>query len=282
MVNLGLELAKEGAATFFVKDHVVRSRPVVLTRGMAVQANTAKLHERFQADEFVEKYRDVLLTTSRERYVRVADYHAALEDAFQAGQPPPGGGASGERIDHAVAGWELYAGAKRTGMTRQDYMLQKSDLAPAPRFEDGAAVKGFHRLGRGDPARMLQDWVRPMMVRDRQFDTAGVRLLLGPAGAREPLTASGHRWEWLLHGRKRVHLLPPSRAAHALEREGEGEGDGEEEEGEEAGMPPGAIACTLEPGEVLYVPFGWSLATEYLEPSIAWSTEFHHDRQFVV
>ena len=48
VVNLGLELAKGSAATFFIKDHVLRSRPVVLTRGMAVQANTAKLHERFQ------------------------------------------------------------------------------------------------------------------------------------------------------------------------------------------------------------------------------------------
>ena len=235
-----------------------------------------------QADEFVERYGEVLVSTSHGRDVHISSFHSTLEDAFQAGRPPPGAPGAIERVDHRVAGWELDPDAKRPGMSQQDYMLQRSDVAPAPRFEDGKEVRGFHRLGRSDPARMLQDWLRPMMVRDRQFDTAGVRFLLGPAGAGEPLAAAGHRWEWLLHGRKRVYLLPPARAAHAPEP---GEGEEGDDNGEEAdrSSPAGvekAITCVLEPGEVLYSPYGWSLATEYLEPSIGWATEFVLDRQF--
>ena len=97
----------------------------------------------------------------------------------------------------------------------------------------------------------------------RCFDRS-VRFLLGPAGAGEPLAAGGHRWEWLLHGRKRVHLLPPARAAYAM--------------GEGRGVAKGAVSCVLEPGEVLSVPHGWALATEYLEPSIGFVTGFTHDR----
>ena len=75
-------------------------------------------------------------------------------------------------------------------------------------------------------------------------------------------------------GRRKWYLLPPAHATYA-----------QEHVAKRGLLDPAsrahAVTCVQEPGEVLFVPYGWSASSKYLEPSIGFVTGFTHDRLMV-
>ena len=105
------------------------------------------------------------------------------------------------------------------------------------------------------------------------LDTSRVEFFLGPTGAGSHMHHRGHSYHHLVHGRRKWYLLPPAHATFA-----------QEHVAKRGLLDPSSrahvLTCIQEPGEVLFVPYGWSASSKYLEPSIGWSTGFHFDRRF--
>ena len=143
-----------------------------------------------------------------------------------------------------------------------------------------------------DAERLLRDFERPPFINDDQWllRTETVQFYLGGRSSGAQPHWHGAAWNWLVHGRKRWYLWPPSSATYTQHHVSFSVGP-------LAAAPGGAAAasdslggalnatgrpllCEQRAGEVLIVPELWGHATVNLAPSVGWASELVFDRSY--
>ena len=270
----------------FIHDHLVAGRPVLVTRAM----EHARLCTQWTRKGFVASHGDVLLSEELYPYARASAHlyghpvaaltpAARLVEAIRANLSKRGdggdesGGDSGRQhgVFCALSGWSRipYRGdgtEERTahGDVRMDTTLEE--------------------LPREDPARLLSHFERPPFVEDEQWllRTDTIQFYLGGAYSGAQPHWHANAWNWLVHGRKRWFLWPPSKAAYSQRHVLDTLVPHAETAGRMPHFPRGQkpLVCEQHAGEVLFVPQLWGHATVNLQPSIGWASELIFDRGY--
>ena len=284
-----IPIAEDVNAADLIHEFLVSGSPILVTNG----ASASELYSRWRMPSFVHAHGGV--TVSPEPYP-YAHASAALY---------------GVPTDNSTTVAQLLASDDAHGLLRHGVFNALHGWHRIPYHGDGTEVRSRHgditldakaatRLPPTSPTQLLHDFERPPFLEDEQWllRTNTIQFYLGDRSSGAQPHWHSAAWNWLVHGRKRWFLWPPSDALYSQRHVEHTVGPQQRTAGADAAgaattaaatsakpkraRPPAFVGkplqCDQRPGEVIVIPELWGHATVNLARSIGWASEFHFDR----